>query len=98
MTQIYPSESSHRSQEVEVGEDGTPPAPPPEVTDAARHGHQTGQHGHSRQGHAGHDHSAMVADFRRRDEPKVWVVDQASLAPRKSIDIAGEGHQMVTLR
>ncbi|ESR27448.1 YncE family protein [Lutibaculum baratangense] len=32
-----------------------------------------------------------------RDEPKVWVVDQASLAPRNSIGIDGEGHQMVAL-
>jgi YVTN family beta-propeller protein len=32
-----------------------------------------------------------------RDEPKVWVVDQASLAPQGTITIRGEGHQMVVL-
>jgi YVTN family beta-propeller protein len=32
-----------------------------------------------------------------RDEPKVWVVDQASLAPQGIIAIHGEGHQMVVL-
>jgi DNA-binding beta-propeller fold protein YncE len=32
-----------------------------------------------------------------RDEPKVWVIDQASLTPRGIIAIRGEGHQMVVL-
>lgn len=32
-----------------------------------------------------------------RDEPKVWVVDEATLAPRSTIAIRGEGHQMVVL-
>jgi len=32
-----------------------------------------------------------------RDEPKVWVVDQASLAPRGVIALRGEGHQMVVM-
>ena len=32
-----------------------------------------------------------------RDEPKVWVVDQASLAPQGTIALRGEGHQMVVL-
>jgi DNA-binding beta-propeller fold protein YncE len=30
-----------------------------------------------------------------RAEPKIWVVDQASLAPITTIPIRGEGHQMV---
>lgn len=32
-----------------------------------------------------------------RDEPKVWIVDQASLAAHGTIAIRGEGHQMVVL-
>jgi len=32
-----------------------------------------------------------------RDEPKVWVVDEATLAQRATITIRGEGHQMVVL-
>lgn len=32
-----------------------------------------------------------------RDEPKVWVIDEASLTPRGVIAIRGEGHQMVVL-
>lgn len=32
-----------------------------------------------------------------RAEPKVWVVDQMTLAPRGTIAIRGEGHQMVVL-
>ena len=32
-----------------------------------------------------------------REEPKVWVVDEASLTPRGTIAISGEGHQMVVL-
>jgi YVTN family beta-propeller protein len=32
-----------------------------------------------------------------RDDPKVWVIDEASLAPRGVIAIRGEGHQMVAL-
>lgn len=32
-----------------------------------------------------------------RDEPKVWVVDQASLETLGAIEIEGEGHQMVVL-
>jgi YVTN family beta-propeller protein len=32
-----------------------------------------------------------------RDEPKVWVVDQASLVQQGTIAIRGEGHQMVVL-
>jgi dipeptidyl aminopeptidase/acylaminoacyl peptidase len=32
-----------------------------------------------------------------RDEPKIWVVDQASLTARGTIEIRGEGHQMVQL-
>jgi len=32
-----------------------------------------------------------------RQEPTVWVIDQASLRPRGEIAIRGEGHQMVVL-
>lgn len=32
-----------------------------------------------------------------RDEPKVWVIDQATLAPRGVITIQGEGHQMMVM-
>lgn len=32
-----------------------------------------------------------------RDEPKVWIVDQASLETLGAIEIEGEGHQMVVL-
>lgn len=32
-----------------------------------------------------------------RDEPKVWVIDAATLAPRGIIAVRGEGHQMVVL-
>ena len=33
-----------------------------------------------------------------REEPKVWIVDAASLLPKGEIAIEGEGHQMVALR
>ena len=32
-----------------------------------------------------------------RDEPKVWIVDSATLKPRGEFAIEGEGHQMVAL-
>jgi outer membrane protein assembly factor BamB len=32
-----------------------------------------------------------------RDEPKVWIVDSATLTPRSDFAIEGEGHQMVAL-
>ena len=32
-----------------------------------------------------------------REEPKVWIVDQADLAVRGEIAVSGEGHQMVVL-
>ncbi|MBD3679203.1 MAG: YncE family protein [Rhodobacteraceae bacterium] len=33
-----------------------------------------------------------------RDEPKVWIVDGATLMAKKEIPIEGEGHQMVAMR
>ncbi len=33
-----------------------------------------------------------------RDEPKVWIVDGATLTATKEIPIEGEGHQMVAMR
>ena len=33
-----------------------------------------------------------------RDEPKVWIVDGATLTTKKEIPIEGEGHQMVAMR
>jgi len=33
-----------------------------------------------------------------RDEPKVWIVDGATLRATKAIPIEGEGHQMVAMR
>lgn len=32
-----------------------------------------------------------------RDEPKVWIVDSATMIPRSEFEIEGEGHQMVAL-
>ena len=71
MTHTHDADAARGRHASGGDEAGDPAAPPPEVTDAARHGHRTGQHGHgghghAGHGHAGHDHSAMVADFRRR--------------------------------
>ena len=39
--------------------------------------------------------SVMVSS---REEPKVWIVDSATLTTKQEIPIAGEGHQMVAVR